>query len=156
MCCFPLSDPESQTLKEHLIDELDYVLVPTEAWNKLLNWYGCVEGQQPIVRKVSTRIITAGQCPHLLPWGHWLVLGSGVQDVPKRWNGVIWGLVSGSFVWIVVVNGGEWGCSLRMLQWVTFKHRGGSLAWDVSSNIMRAPSGRLYERKFTWGHVDIQ
>lgn len=48
------SDPESQTLKEHLIDELDYVLVPTEAWNKLLNWYGCVEGQQPIVRKVST------------------------------------------------------------------------------------------------------
>ncbi|XP_070247364.1 ubiquitin carboxyl-terminal hydrolase 4 isoform X3 [Myotis yumanensis] len=46
------SDPESQTLKEHLIDELDYVLVPTEAWNKLINWYGCVEGQQPIVRKV--------------------------------------------------------------------------------------------------------
>ncbi|XP_067417360.1 ubiquitin carboxyl-terminal hydrolase 4 isoform X2 [Emydura macquarii macquarii] len=46
------ADPEIQTLKEHLIDELDYVLVPTEAWNKLVNWYGCVEGQQPIVRKV--------------------------------------------------------------------------------------------------------
>ncbi|XP_036734148.1 ubiquitin carboxyl-terminal hydrolase 4 isoform X6 [Manis pentadactyla] len=46
------ADPESQTLKEHLIDELDYVLVPAEAWNKLLTWYGCVEGQQPIVRKV--------------------------------------------------------------------------------------------------------
>lgn len=63
MRCFVLfSDPESQTLKEHLIDELDYVLVPTEAWNKLLNWYGCVEGQQPIVRKVSTQIIPdAGQ-----------------------------------------------------------------------------------------------
>jgi hypothetical protein len=57
MCCFPFSDPESQTLKEHLIDELDYVLVPTEAWNKLLNWYGCIEGQQPIVRKVSTSVI---------------------------------------------------------------------------------------------------
>ncbi|RXN36487.1 single-stranded DNA-binding 2-like isoform X1 [Labeo rohita] len=28
-------DHEAQTLKEHLIDELDYVLVPTEAWNKL-------------------------------------------------------------------------------------------------------------------------
>ena len=63
MCCFPFSDPESQTLKEHLIDELDYVLVPAEAWNKLLNWYGCVEGQQPIVRKVSTRVVPpAGQC----------------------------------------------------------------------------------------------
>ncbi|XP_043374340.1 ubiquitin carboxyl-terminal hydrolase 4 isoform X4 [Dermochelys coriacea] len=46
------ADPEIQTLKEHLIDELDYVLVPTEAWNKLVNWYGYVEGQQPIVRKV--------------------------------------------------------------------------------------------------------
>uniref|UniRef100_A0A8D2LAP8 Ubiquitin carboxyl-terminal hydrolase n=1 Tax=Varanus komodoensis TaxID=61221 RepID=A0A8D2LAP8_VARKO len=47
------ADSETQTLKEHLIDELDYVLVPTEAWNKLVNWYGCIEGQQPIVRKVS-------------------------------------------------------------------------------------------------------
>uniref|UniRef100_A0A8V5GKC6 Ubiquitin carboxyl-terminal hydrolase n=1 Tax=Melopsittacus undulatus TaxID=13146 RepID=A0A8V5GKC6_MELUD len=46
------SDPKTQTLKEHLIDELDYVLVPTEAWNKLVMWYGCMDGQQPIVRKV--------------------------------------------------------------------------------------------------------
>ncbi|XP_030314451.1 ubiquitin carboxyl-terminal hydrolase 4 isoform X2 [Calypte anna] len=46
------SDPETQSLKENLIDELDYVLVPTEAWNKLVTWYGCIEGQQPIVRKV--------------------------------------------------------------------------------------------------------
>uniref|UniRef100_A0A673AM62 Ubiquitin carboxyl-terminal hydrolase n=1 Tax=Sphaeramia orbicularis TaxID=375764 RepID=A0A673AM62_9TELE len=45
-------DQETQTLKEHLIDELDYVLVPTEAWNKLVSWYGCLEGQRPIVRKV--------------------------------------------------------------------------------------------------------
>ncbi|XP_009694331.1 PREDICTED: ubiquitin carboxyl-terminal hydrolase 4-like, partial [Cariama cristata] len=45
-------DPETQSLKEHLIDELDYVLVPTEAWNKLVMWYGCIDGQQPIVRKV--------------------------------------------------------------------------------------------------------
>uniref|UniRef100_A0A8C9YFF6 Ubiquitin carboxyl-terminal hydrolase n=1 Tax=Sander lucioperca TaxID=283035 RepID=A0A8C9YFF6_SANLU len=46
------SDQESQALKEHLIDELDYVLVPTEAWNKLVSWYDCLEGQRPIVRKV--------------------------------------------------------------------------------------------------------
>ncbi|KAF3689814.1 Ubiquitin carboxyl-terminal hydrolase 4 [Channa argus] len=46
------SAQETQALKEHLIDELDYVLVPTEAWNKLVNWYGCLEGQRPIVRKV--------------------------------------------------------------------------------------------------------
>uniref|UniRef100_A0A3B3VN88 Ubiquitin carboxyl-terminal hydrolase n=1 Tax=Poecilia latipinna TaxID=48699 RepID=A0A3B3VN88_9TELE len=46
------SDQETQALKEHLIDELDYVLVPTEAWNKLVIWYSCLEGQRPIVRKV--------------------------------------------------------------------------------------------------------
>ncbi|XP_035750711.1 ubiquitin carboxyl-terminal hydrolase 4 [Egretta garzetta] len=56
MLCFLMSvsllDPETQSLKEHLIDELDYVLVPTEAWNRLVRWYGCIDGQQPIVRKV--------------------------------------------------------------------------------------------------------
>uniref|UniRef100_A0A7N8X161 Ubiquitin carboxyl-terminal hydrolase n=2 Tax=Mastacembelus armatus TaxID=205130 RepID=A0A7N8X161_9TELE len=46
------SDQETQVLKDHLIDELDYVLVPTEAWNKLVSWYSCLEGQKPIVRKV--------------------------------------------------------------------------------------------------------
>ncbi|XP_040102869.1 ubiquitin carboxyl-terminal hydrolase 4 isoform X2 [Oryx dammah] len=56
------SDPESQTLREHLIDELDYVLVPAEAWNKLLNWYGCVEGQQPIVRKVVEHGLFVKHC----------------------------------------------------------------------------------------------
>lgn len=51
---FPHSceDQETQALKEHLIDELDYVLVPTEAWNKLVSWYSCLDGQRPIVRKV--------------------------------------------------------------------------------------------------------
>ncbi|XP_018431101.1 PREDICTED: ubiquitin carboxyl-terminal hydrolase 4-like, partial [Nanorana parkeri] len=47
-----LADPDTQVLKEHLIDELDYVLVPTEAWSKLMSWYGSVAGQLPIVRKV--------------------------------------------------------------------------------------------------------
>ncbi|KAG8128368.1 hypothetical protein E2320_015218 [Naja naja] len=46
------TDSETQTLKKHLIEELDYVLVPTEAWDKLATWYGCMEGQKPIVRKV--------------------------------------------------------------------------------------------------------
>ncbi|KAM9409777.1 ubiquitin carboxyl-terminal hydrolase 4 isoform 2-T2 [Pholidichthys leucotaenia] len=46
------SDQETQALKDHLIDELDYVLVPTEAWNQLVSWYGCLDDQKPIVRKV--------------------------------------------------------------------------------------------------------
>lgn len=50
---FVLVDHEAQSLKEHLIDELDYILLPTEAWQKLVSWYGFLEGQRPIVRKVT-------------------------------------------------------------------------------------------------------
>ncbi|XP_067683901.1 ubiquitin carboxyl-terminal hydrolase 15-like isoform X1 [Haliotis asinina] len=39
-------------LKEHLVDDLDYTLFPAEAWNKLLSWYGMIEGQDPISRCV--------------------------------------------------------------------------------------------------------
>lgn len=56
------ADPESQILKEHLIDELDYMLVPTEAWQKLVGWYGCLEGQQPIVRKVIEHGLFVKHC----------------------------------------------------------------------------------------------
>lgn len=35
----------STKLREHLIDDLDYTLVPAEGWNKLLAWYGMVEEQ---------------------------------------------------------------------------------------------------------------
>lgn len=46
------TDGDSQSLKEHLIDELDYILLPTEGWNKLVSWYTLMEGQEPIARKV--------------------------------------------------------------------------------------------------------
>ncbi|MGH0149246.1 UNVERIFIED_CONTAM: hypothetical protein FKN15_055223 [Acipenser sinensis] len=44
-------DGDSLSLKEHLIDELDYILVPTEGWNKLVSWYGLTENQEPVARK---------------------------------------------------------------------------------------------------------
>lgn len=47
-----LLDGDSQSLKEHLIDELDYILLPTEGWNRLVSWYTLMEGQEPIARKV--------------------------------------------------------------------------------------------------------
>ncbi|KAE8611761.1 hypothetical protein XENTR_v10012591 [Xenopus tropicalis] len=56
------ADHDTQVLKEHLIDELDYVLVPTEAWKKLMNWYGSVEGQHPIVRKVVEHGLFVKNC----------------------------------------------------------------------------------------------
>lgn len=46
------ADGDVLAIKEHLIDELDYILVPTEGWNKLVSWYGLTDGQEPIARKV--------------------------------------------------------------------------------------------------------
>lgn len=60
--CHPLSSPplpldgDVLAIKEHLIDELDYILVPTEGWNKLVSWYGLTEGQEPIARKVRVQL----------------------------------------------------------------------------------------------------
>lgn len=31
----------------------DFMLVPAEAWHKLLSWYGMVDGQPPLERKVT-------------------------------------------------------------------------------------------------------
>ncbi|NXC49352.1 UBP4 hydrolase, partial [Penelope pileata] len=47
-----LGDAETQSLKEHLVAQLHYVLLPGSAWQRLLSWYGCVDGQQPLARKV--------------------------------------------------------------------------------------------------------
>ncbi|KAM9534192.1 ubiquitin carboxyl-terminal hydrolase 4-like [Guaruba guarouba] len=57
-----LSDPETQSLKERLIEDLDYVLIPAEAWKKLVVWYGCVDGQQPIDRKVVEHGVFVKHC----------------------------------------------------------------------------------------------
>ena len=36
---------ETSILKEDLVDELDYVLLPKEGFEKLSSWYGTVNGQ---------------------------------------------------------------------------------------------------------------
>lgn len=53
-------DGDVLAIKEHLIDELDYVLIPTEGWNKLVSWYPLMEGQEPISRKVRMGDVISG------------------------------------------------------------------------------------------------
>ncbi|XP_036375809.1 ubiquitin carboxyl-terminal hydrolase 15-like isoform X2 [Megalops cyprinoides] len=57
-----LKDGDALSLKEHLIDELDYILVPTEGWNKLVSWYGLTESQEPIARKVVEQGMFVKHC----------------------------------------------------------------------------------------------
>uniref|UniRef100_A0A7N8XPL6 Ubiquitin carboxyl-terminal hydrolase n=1 Tax=Mastacembelus armatus TaxID=205130 RepID=A0A7N8XPL6_9TELE len=45
-------DLDSYHLKERLVENEDFVLVPAEAWHKLQAWYGMVDGQPPLERKV--------------------------------------------------------------------------------------------------------
>uniref|UniRef100_A0A8C4IKP0 Ubiquitin carboxyl-terminal hydrolase n=1 Tax=Dicentrarchus labrax TaxID=13489 RepID=A0A8C4IKP0_DICLA len=46
-------DLDSYHLKERLVENEDFMLVPAEAWHKLLAWYGMVDGQPPLERKVT-------------------------------------------------------------------------------------------------------
>ena len=43
---------EFNVLKEHLLEELDYWLLPEKAWQSLVEWYGIMDKQEPIARKV--------------------------------------------------------------------------------------------------------
>ncbi|XP_067449743.1 ubiquitin carboxyl-terminal hydrolase 11 [Thunnus thynnus] len=45
-------DLDSYHLKERLVENEDFVLLPAEAWHKLLAWYGMVDGHPPLERKV--------------------------------------------------------------------------------------------------------
>uniref|UniRef100_A0A8C1X1L1 Ubiquitin carboxyl-terminal hydrolase n=1 Tax=Cyprinus carpio TaxID=7962 RepID=A0A8C1X1L1_CYPCA len=45
-------DLDSYHLKERLSENEDFVLVPAEAWHKLLSWYDMMDNQPPLERKV--------------------------------------------------------------------------------------------------------
>ncbi|KAK3578660.1 hypothetical protein CHS0354_002964 [Potamilus streckersoni] len=57
-----LVEGQMPKLKEHMIDDIDYILVPEEAWNKLVGWYGLTEGQEPIARKVIQHGLFVRNC----------------------------------------------------------------------------------------------
>ncbi|XP_056001735.1 ubiquitin carboxyl-terminal hydrolase 15-like [Ostrea edulis] len=58
----PLMGGDTGELKEHLIDELDYILLPKEGWEKIVQWYGIAEGQTPIERKVIEQGMFVKHC----------------------------------------------------------------------------------------------
>ena len=48
-----VADVYGEILKDHLMAELTYTLVPEEAWEKLVGWYGMADNSRPIARKVN-------------------------------------------------------------------------------------------------------
>ncbi|CAL1543086.1 unnamed protein product [Lymnaea stagnalis] len=57
-----LLKPDTNILREHLVDDLDYILLPADAYVKLSSWYGVAPGQQPIVRKVIEQGMFVKHC----------------------------------------------------------------------------------------------
>lgn len=43
---------EPQAVRDHLMEELDYFLLPESAWNRLISWYGLTFNSRVIARKV--------------------------------------------------------------------------------------------------------
>lgn len=57
--CMLSVDLDSYHLKERLSENEDFILVPAEAWHKLLSWYDLMDDQPPLERKVVlTRLLT--------------------------------------------------------------------------------------------------
>lgn len=48
------TDLESYHLRDGLMENEDFVLIPAEAWHKLLSWYGRAADQPPLERKVGS------------------------------------------------------------------------------------------------------
>ncbi|KAK3768270.1 hypothetical protein RRG08_031063 [Elysia crispata] len=53
---------DTKTLKEDLVDELDYILLPKEGFEKLASWYGTIPTQEPITRKVIEQGVYVKHC----------------------------------------------------------------------------------------------
>ncbi|ESO84311.1 hypothetical protein LOTGIDRAFT_132462 [Lottia gigantea] len=53
---------EDGTLQEHLSEDLDYHLLPKDAWNKLVSWYGIIQGQEAISRGVIEQGMFVKHC----------------------------------------------------------------------------------------------
>ena len=47
-----LPDIKNERLRDHLMEEVDYSLVPEAGWEKLVEWYGMAPGSRTIPRKV--------------------------------------------------------------------------------------------------------
>uniref|UniRef100_A0A672HZB2 Ubiquitin carboxyl-terminal hydrolase n=1 Tax=Salarias fasciatus TaxID=181472 RepID=A0A672HZB2_SALFA len=83
--CFPgeidntelFEDTLSYRLKERLVENEDFVLVPVCVWNKLVSWYGVVEEQPAVERKVTTHTLKV----EVYPVEIFLCLHSNMENV---------------------------------------------------------------------------
>ena len=55
-------DRDGATLKDHLMEDLDYSLVPEEVWKKFVAWYGLEESSKAIPRKVVEHGLYVKHC----------------------------------------------------------------------------------------------
>ena len=57
-----LKDRGREYLKDHLMEDLDYSLVPEEVWRKFVSWYGIKDTSRPIPRHVVVHGLYVKHC----------------------------------------------------------------------------------------------
>ena len=76
---------DGSDIREHMIDELDYILLPEEAWKLLVDRFGIRNEQEPIQRKVIQHGMFGILCKvevYLIEFQ--LAANSNLEDVKKK------------------------------------------------------------------------
>ena len=78
-------DDNSGEIRDHLIDELDYVLVPEEGWIMLVEHFKLETGQEPIARKVVEHGMFVKHCKVEVYFiEFWLAENADLETVIKK------------------------------------------------------------------------
>ena len=57
-----LKGQEREVVKDCLMEDLDYSLVPEEVWRKFVSWYGIEETSRPVPRRVVEHGLYVKHC----------------------------------------------------------------------------------------------
>ena len=81
----PLFNDEGTDIRDHMIDELDYALVPDEAWDMIVKMFGVSEGQEPVKRKVVEHGMFVKHCKVEVYFIEFqLAENSSLEDIKKK------------------------------------------------------------------------
>ena len=80
-----LFNDEGTDLRDHMIDELDFVLVPEEGWFMIVTMFGFSEGQEPVIRKVVEHGMFVKHCKVEVYFTEFqLVENSNLEEIKKK------------------------------------------------------------------------
>ena len=78
-------DLKGEILKDRLMEDVDYSLLPEEVWKKFVSWYGIDESSRPIPRRVVEHGLYVRRCKvEVYLWEFKLALHPDVDSVKTK------------------------------------------------------------------------